>query len=154
MPHPGWPHLAELDLHEDVVLPATAPLRTPGVLGPVGAGAARRGAPGACEACSCPGKRNKGHADSGEAPFLIPSHPNRTFSLGQETLSWEVGGAREEEELIRPEGEDLAQGYQLLRVRTGPQPGPHLLGAPLPQLPPAPSPSHLCPGWGPKSRPP
>lgn len=49
-------HLAELDLHEDMVLPPTAPLRTPGVLGPVGTGAAGRGAPRAHEAASCPGR--------------------------------------------------------------------------------------------------
>lgn len=58
-------YLAELDLHEDVVLPPTAPLHTPRVLGPVGAGAAGRGAPGAHEAASCPGKRDRGQADSG-----------------------------------------------------------------------------------------
>lgn len=45
-------HLAELDLHEDVVLPPAAPLCAPGVLGPIGARAAGRGPLGACEADS------------------------------------------------------------------------------------------------------
>lgn len=65
-------HLAELDLHEDVVLSPTAPLCTPGVLGSVGARAAGRGPPVTCEANSCPGKKERGQADSGNRFPLVP----------------------------------------------------------------------------------
>lgn len=66
-------HLAELDLHEDMVLSPTAPLRPPGVLRPVGARRAGRGAPGGREADSGSGKRDRGQMDSGEAPSFAPS---------------------------------------------------------------------------------
>lgn len=95
--HPVSPaHLAELDLHEDMVLPPAASLCTPGVLGPVGARAAGRGAPGAREANSCPGKRDRGQADSGKSPSLAPSLHSTPLSLGQE-ISSKADGAREEE---------------------------------------------------------
>lgn len=90
-------HLAELDLHEDMVLPPTASLCTPGILGPVGARAAGRGPPGAREANSCPGKRDRGQADSRKSPSLAPSPHSPPLNLGQEIFSWEVDGAREEE---------------------------------------------------------
>lgn len=90
VPHPGGflhseppAHLAELDLHEDLVLPPTAPLCTPRVLGPVGARATRRRALRAHEAASCSGKRDRGQGDSGEPP----SPQSRPFYLRQETLS-------------------------------------------------------------------
>lgn len=79
-------HLAELDLHEDVVLPPTAPLHTPGVLGSVGAEASGRGAPGAHEANSCPGRGTGDKLTQGDPlPHALPSQ--RAFSLRQETLS-------------------------------------------------------------------
>lgn len=114
-------HLAELDLHEDLVLPPAAPLHAPGVLGPVGARAARRGAPGACEANSCPGKRDRGQAEQGN---ILP-HPLLSEQALQpvwETLSWEVDG-RTETRKVR-----TVQDYQLLTVRAGAPPRPPLLG--------------------------
>lgn len=149
-------HLAELDLHEDVVLPPAAPLCTPGVLGPgVGARATGRGPPGACEADSCPGKRDRGQADSGEPLSLGPSPQSRPFSLGQEILSWEMDRPRKEEELRpvrRGSGSRLpaAQGQGWTPAQA-PSPG---WGGPVVAAALTRSPPHLWPGWGPKSRPP
>lgn len=84
-------HLAELDLHEDVVLSPTAPLCTPGVLGSVGAGAAGRGPPVAREANSCPGKRERGQGD----PF--PSVPPLREGLSPGAGDPLLGGRRGKE---------------------------------------------------------
>lgn len=63
-------HLAELYLHEHVMLPPTAALRAPRVLGPVVARTAGWGAPVARQASSCPRKKRWGDPSSQWTPFL------------------------------------------------------------------------------------